>query len=227
MTVINTNYTTIEEAWGAPISVQKRRRAPRGLPPADPLCDLYNKRGEKVKRPYSVDSNSDPGMALAPYNRAHVGRTQPSASSGYDSIQMHSSNAGRDNHAASYRPIVANTSEDIHHSHHYQFDDDAYFDRALSEDIPGRQGSRLIAYDEPDHHDSLPNHLEHMTPDIPVPVSAPASATGPVTTTQIAVGAAPTSSNEKLLDFGLYIISGVLMIFTMEQILQLGMRMKS
>jgi len=215
MTVINTNYTTIEEAWGG--SSQKNRNGKAAAAAAarpratDPLCDLYNKRSEKMKRPYAeVAPNSD-SLTLATYNKVpYAGRT----------LQQQQQPSGNLRGAAlppaSYRPITVNTSEDIYDANRmHDIEDDAYFERALGEDVPGRHGSRLVAYDSP---------VEEAPARPPSPPAAVVAKEAPKSiVSQIKE---QTSAHDKLLDFGLYIISGMLMIFTMEQILQLGMRMR-
>lgn len=47
MTVINTSYSSIEEAWADSYlspSLQKKPKKKRQPPQADPICDLYNSR---------------------------------------------------------------------------------------------------------------------------------------------------------------------------------------
>ena len=215
MTVINTNYTTIEEAWGG--SSQKNRNgkaaAATRARPTDPLCELYNKRSEKMKRPYAeVAPNSD-SLTLATYNKVpYSGRTMQQ--------QQPSGNLrGAALPPASYRPITVNTSEDIYDANRmHDIEDDAYFERALGDDVPGRHGSRLVAYDSP-----AAEEAPARQPSTPV---APAVVAKEATKSIVSKIKEQTSAHDKLLDFGLYVISGMLMIFTMEQILQLGMRMR-
>ena len=219
MTVINTNYTTIEEAWGG--SSQKNRNGKAGAaserPRAtDPLCDLYNKRSDKMKRPYAeVAPNSD-SLTLATYNKVpYAGRTMQSASPSASSGNLR----GAALPPASYRPITINTSEDIYDANRmHDIEDDAYFERALGDDVPGRHGSRLVAYDVP-----AAEEAPARQPSTPV---APAVVAKEATRSIVSKIKEQTSAHDKLLDFGLYVISGMLMIFTMEQILQLGMRMR-
>lgn len=54
MTVINTSYTSLEDAWGSNFDLEhnnKKQKKKKSKP--DPLCDLYAKRYRKAKKPYS------------------------------------------------------------------------------------------------------------------------------------------------------------------------------
>jgi len=228
MTVINTNYSSIEEAWGTPLNQKKKSRRP----PPDPLCDLYAKRNQKTKRPYSETAANS---ALSVYSKLpYNGRMTPTATAnGYDATKP-----------VSYRPILASSSEDIYETRHHQDEDDAYFDRALSGDNTSLQGARLIAYDQgnPYHPPGVTDNFSDYGSD-PIPDPDVSNTPAPTSNSQEQSQRPPIvstnynsksglgtnsshNSHEKILDLGLYIISGVLMIFTMEQILQLGMRMK-
>lgn len=59
MTIINTNYTTLEDAWGSNFdkSVSKKNRKNRKnvTSKPDPLCELYSRRLKKAKKPYNND----------------------------------------------------------------------------------------------------------------------------------------------------------------------------
>jgi hypothetical protein len=292
MTVINTNYATIEEAWGVPIKKQKQKLSAA----SDPLCDLYNKRNDRTKRPYAIEGPvPNDGMTLAPYRKAQTGRT---LNSGVVKGGDYRENA-RPSRVPSYRPVMVNTSEDVYDARNsFEDADDAYFERALREEIPERQGARLIAYDSGNSiHGSRFRHIDDDN------ISEISSSSAPIhslnqnqnqnsipihtesfehfdkehesfadrglngdydmyqsrglgsgiekdydtnTTTNTNTNTNTNNNNtntntntntnpstrsiekehDKLLDFGLYIISGVLMIFTMEQILQLGMKMR-
>jgi hypothetical protein len=190
---------------------------------------LYNKRSDKMKRPYAEIAPNSDSLTLATYSKVpYSGRTlhQSTASSQSNGNTMGALPP------ASYRPITVNTSEDIYDTQRmYDDADDAYFERALSEDAPSRHGSRLIAYDsQPYTSEDIPagrapsSVVSSPVRREPSPPASPQKSQS--SAVAVAVANAATSSHDKLLDFGLYIISGVLMIFTMEQILQIGMRMR-
>jgi hypothetical protein len=65
MTVINTNYSSLEDAWGENFDeVKKPRKSKKNTAPlaplsgGDPLCELYNKRYRKIKKPYGQKSST-------------------------------------------------------------------------------------------------------------------------------------------------------------------------
>jgi len=49
MTVINTNYSNLDEVWGTPFEKTKKKKT---KPPTDPLCTLYGKRYSKLLKPF-------------------------------------------------------------------------------------------------------------------------------------------------------------------------------
>jgi len=66
MTVINTNYSSLEDAWGGNFELpadtvtkkSKKNKKDDGLSgQSDPLCGLYNKRYRKLKKPYGKKSS--------------------------------------------------------------------------------------------------------------------------------------------------------------------------
>lgn len=59
MTIINTNYTTLEDAWGSNFDInvsKKNKKIKKGTASKpDPLCELYSRRLKKAKKPYEND----------------------------------------------------------------------------------------------------------------------------------------------------------------------------
>jgi hypothetical protein len=61
MTIINTNYTTLEDAWGSNFDKNVSKKNRRNKKSAavsskpDPLCELYSRRLKKAKKPYDND----------------------------------------------------------------------------------------------------------------------------------------------------------------------------
>lgn len=64
MTVINTNYSSLEDAWGDNFNVntgtKKHRKSKKetAVSSSDPLCELYGKRYRKIKKPYGSKSST-------------------------------------------------------------------------------------------------------------------------------------------------------------------------
>lgn len=64
MTVINTNYSSLEDAWGENFDVgavtKKHRKSKKhtATPSSDPLCELYGRRYRKIRKPYGTKSST-------------------------------------------------------------------------------------------------------------------------------------------------------------------------
>lgn len=64
MTVINTNYSSLEDAWGDNFDMtagtKKHRKSKKDTTSqsSDPLCELYGKRYRKIKKPYGTKSST-------------------------------------------------------------------------------------------------------------------------------------------------------------------------
>lgn len=192
MTVINSGYSTLEEAWGGNFNNKgsgsggsKQKKKARFI--QDPLCDLYAKKSLRTRKPYS-DDNEPQGVDDSLYGLYSKHNTSRSTK---DSKQNNTSRTPQ------YKPInVEGVDEDIHDARQID-DDDAYLERYLDEAEASTAMSeqrlrRQYAVDR-DHFQA-----RQLEADI---------------------------DKDKLIDLALYIASGILMIFTMEQVLQLGMRM--
>lgn len=194
MTVINTNYSTLEEAWGGNfVNKSGKKKKSRYVP--DPLCDLYAKKNLKSRKPYGDDGVDDGMYAL--YNKNASSRSMLPQVDSVQSVPR----------ASKYKPINVDGIEDDVHDAQPIDDDDAYLERYLDEEAVEREAMASAA------------------------ASASANASASKRRTLEAYDMYQSRRMEadmdkdKLIDLGLYISSGILMIFTMEQILQLGMRM--
>ena len=59
MTLVHTPYTLLEDAWGSNFDNDtKKKKTKKPKKQSDPLCELYNKRYKKIKKPfYNKDSD--------------------------------------------------------------------------------------------------------------------------------------------------------------------------
>jgi hypothetical protein len=58
MTVLNTNYTTLEEAWGEDFRKNAKQKSLSNKKAADPLCQLYGRKYQKARKPF-LDKSID------------------------------------------------------------------------------------------------------------------------------------------------------------------------
>ena len=163
MTVINTSYSTLEEAWGTKPR-KKKSRSMRDEYVESPICELYQKRNSKVRKPYMEEVNAYndmDGYMLGSYARNEKSRPK-------------------------YKPIAINDDTNEYKAERvYEDEDDEYLSKAL-ESVSKTRAAPIETFQDNDK-------LQH----------------------------------DKMMDLGLYVVSGTLLIFAMEQILQMGIRMKA
>lgn len=188
MTVINTNYSTLEEAWGGNF-VNKSGKKKKSRYVQDPLCDLYAKKNLKSRKPYGDDAIDDGMYAL--YNKNASSRSMLPQTDSVQSVPR----------ASKYKPINVDGIEDDVHDAQPIDDDDAYLERYLDEEAADA-GTAAAAMASSSKRRAIEAYDVHQSRRMEIEMD-----------------------KDKLIDLGLYISSGILMIFTMEQILQLGMRM--
>jgi hypothetical protein len=205
MTVINTNYSTIEEAWGA-FDEKSRKKKKVRIMTADPLCELYGKRMAKARKPYAEDgeilpSNAGPDASLF----------GPSGPGSYNKNAFSRTTAAQKESFQASRRVPEYPSISIDKSGVYTAadddEDDEYFERALLHNGMGSSSSEL------------PHEQDDWEDDRPVPTVKKQCA--PITEDEI-----KRKQQERMFNFGLYIASGVMLIVAMEQLLQLGMKMR-
>jgi hypothetical protein len=183
MTVVNTNYSTLEEAWGTNFVNNKGSKKKKKFV-QDPLCDLYAKKSLRMRKPYSDDvepSGVDDSM-YGLFNKNFSSRNTTNQGSKMARTPQ-------------YKPVVVDGFDSDTHDAVAIDDDDAYLEKYLDEDaaaaIESTQNRRHTYARSQEQARQLDAELDR----------------------------------DKLIDLGLYIASGILMIFTMEQVLQLGIRM--
>jgi hypothetical protein len=207
MTVINTNYSTIDEAWGNSFSGKNMSKKKKKV--AEPICDLYDKKSLKSRKPY-MDDQVDPyeyhGEVFGPYDKVKFSRTTKPRDNECARVQQ----ARR-----KFKPVTVEKMEDEYSAVADPDidDDDSYFQKAV---IGGSsrgedEDSELdFAEDETLVKEEPRGRGDRKVKDISPSVSMKYT----------------TEQRERLFDFGLYIGSGIMLIIILEQILQLGMRMR-
>jgi hypothetical protein len=196
MTVINTNYSTLDEAWGngsfeRAITKKKKKTV-------DPLCELYKKKAVKPKKPFQeadIDPYSYKGDLYGPHSKVSYSRTlkpqdEPICKPRKQVKPVVSIDGGT---------IYAGTDEPLNED-----DDDLYLANALE----ARSASSEVSEDDEQQMkaSNMDRYLKSRGSNMTIETDY--------------------NTRDKFVDFGLYIASGVMLIFMMEQVLQLGMRMK-
>ena len=199
MTVINTNYSTLEEAWGGNFNKTKKKKA------KDPLCELYSKKNIKARKPFYDESNEPQPMDDSVYGSILPGNYEKSRSSRTMRIQKDASDRQR---KPNYKTVEIDGADEPVYAAEDEDDDDVYLEKYLDQETREDSGR-----EPPERYAKYSRFADDK------PVRRRGSSA-------LYVDYDAAMDKDKMIDLGLYIVSGVLMIFTMEQILQLGMRMK-
>lgn len=230
MTVLNTNYTSLEDAWGADFDKEVSNTHKKGSKKKkksvnDPLCELYGRRHQKPKKPFSArksskyashKQNSTPDMNQ--YYGFSDDETYPEyeAKLPIKDVRFKSSNP--------CSPSYMNDDDD---------DDDEYLDNAIIEEETKKfQKIFSNVYDESDDEVQVEGE-DAVVP--PVPPKHTEEDTIRLISTIIErefkkYNLDPNVEcfvdERQYLDLVMYTLSGIILIFMMEQFIQIGMKLK-
>jgi len=224
MSFINITYSTLEDAWGENFDTSKKAKKSKKTRATDPLCALYSKRYDKIEHPYDKRpvQRSPPPIAKEKYRKYYgysdrprrYKATIPPPPCGYrteeedeptvispppPSRPMRSA-AQSSRTVPRVRPkptVPVVPKEDI----------DDYLSESEEEDDDDVVEDEDLArvYEEDVYEPGVFEENVYSTPRTKC-----------------------TSKRERLyLDAGIFTISGVLMIFIMEQFIQIGMNLRS
>lgn len=276
MTIINTNYTTLEDAWGSNFdkSVSKKNKKNKKSKP-DPLCELYSRRLKKAKKPYNTDKYDDDDEKFRAYkghdralyykydddefpSMVNSERQKTSFLTVDDELNAMALNTEFDeSFDASDRCIDVNNlkkpntrakrkpKKKVHFNVVPEDDDDVYLQEAiLQEEAPydvddisetaQQRYEKIYAnvYEETDDEqmdDDMDdsNRVSAECEDKSL-IEEEMRRNAHVKTLQDMLDQQSDFADERqYLDIILYILSGIILIFMMEQFIQIGMRLKS
>ena len=189
MTVVNTNYSTLEEAWGTNFVNNKGSKKKKKFV-QDPLCDLYAKKNLRMRKPYSDDVEPS-GVDDSMYGLFNKNFSSRNTTAGGSKMAR----------TPQYKPVAIDGIDSDTHDAVAIDDDDAYLEKYLDED------AAAVAVDNEISQVQRRRQAAYLRDQ------------------EQARRLEAELDRDKLIDLGLYIASGILMIFTMEQVLQLGIRM--
>lgn len=269
MTIINTTYTTLEDAWGGnfdkSVLTSKKINKKKKTSKADPLCELYSRRLKKANKPYDKKTGE-----YEKY-RAYKGRDNSFYYKYEDDVLPSLANPERQktsfltvddelNATAlhtkfdeafdnSDQCIDVNTLKDVNRKKkrrvHFNVvpedDDDLYlqdavyqeeslFDEELAQSTQKRYDKMYSdIYEETDDEqmDDIDISLKTECEDKSL-IEEEMKRNAHIQTLQQMIKQHHNFRDERqYLDIILYILSGIILIFMMEQFVQIGMRLKS
>lgn len=276
MTIINTNYTTLEDAWGSNFDInvsKKNKKIKKGTASKpDPLCELYSRRLKKAKKPYENDkyTGDEKYRAYKGHDRAlyykyednefhslvNPERQKTSFLTVDDELNNMALNTDFDESfdnsnecidVNSLRRVSTSKKKKKNKKVHFNVvpedDDDVYLQEAiLQEENPYEEELSETAqqryekiyanvYEETD--DEQLDEKDDLTDisaecDDKFLIEEEMRRNAHIQTLRNLLNKQNDFSDERqYLDILLYILSGIILIFMMEQFIQIGMRLKS
>lgn len=228
MTVLNTSYTSLEDAWGSNFDVVERKRAKR-IKPIDPLCELYSRKNRKSKKPYST-SNQNKHSKYSMYTRKHVsdmnkyyGYADEDHTKKADIQDAQFLGSFESGECASIKSPKRYINEEYD-------EDDAYLESAVVEE-ESEKFKKIFSnvYDESD--DEV--QMEEESPNHKITVeSQDCRSISQIIEEELHRYNFNPNQNcfvdeRQYLDLVMYTLSGIILIFMMEQFIQIGMKLKS
>lgn len=212
------SFSTLEDAWGNNFSTNDKVKNDniKRKKNKDPLCELYGKRYSKVSKSYSDMGNDDFSNNFASYNKNSTSRSMKNPKTGNNTRQE-------------YYPIELDEYSSFASVKAIEnIDDDEYLDNALDKLSNNNDDQNELL----SHSVTVPNEDDDCSDnENPVPVApvAPVVHIKEEHTNKNKTDNHIVSDDNEInyLDFGLYVTSGILLIFMMEQFIQLGLKMKS
>jgi len=243
MTIINTHYSTIEEAWGVD-------RIDRKKPVKKPTCNLYENRTKSRAKPYRNNTSNELNYKEAMF--ANNGNEDYDKYYGYADARAHSrTTKPLKNHKAYFKPedmqrrrmaINPNTNT-------YMEDMD---DNDVREENDIQEENYVIEEEEDRIYEETPyeevyeenddNYLTSMRTNATKNANIDRYVEEEEINEELYDNAKPRKqqlapyrvqsiqkqdANKQILDLSLYTISGVLVIFMMEQFVQMGIKIKT
>jgi hypothetical protein len=215
------SFSTLEDAWGVNMQSQNNVKSSKKNKVVDPICELYGKRYSKVSKPYSSAQPMSEGLN----NSEKYSKNEYSS----NMKNRKKNNTNSSNHKEYYPIELDEYSSFASAKEMDSQDDDDYLTNAL-EDMDNNQiENSATELNSKFNNDVFDNEVENDynefkdddadNDEIPQRVAQK-------TIIKKNKKKLNNTIDEKYLDLGLYISSGILLIFMMEQILRLGMKMK-
>lgn len=220
MTVVNSQYSTIEEAWG--VSQNKAQ-------PSRKACNLYENRNKPRQKPYRNNNRNDYSNERVLLDDSELSNDDYDKYYGYADLKEYSRNrksSKSPEHIRNQKKIVINPKRN-----NYDFDGAA--SRAICEEEP-------YIYEE-EYNDDEDNYLTQNSKKITNYVDEELDEeddeirgmnrknyVGKPTkaTTEIRDDENLVVGKKQVLDLCIYTLSGIMLIVILEQFIQLGMKIK-
>lgn len=232
MTVINTSYTSLEDAWGSNFDVEQKKpkKKSKSSKSSDPLCELYGKRYKKARKPYTATKERS-------RYTAYRGGVDTTNYHGFrdDPTQLAEFENDMDQVRFETGTCVDTSSPPNAHDD----EDDEYLHNAIidEESTENRDFKKIFSnvYDESEDEITSEEMPENTNAADSISCSKLSKSITQMVEDEIKHNKALHQlemekcfvDERQYLDIIMYTLSGVIVIFMMEQFIQIGMRLKS
>lgn len=228
MSFVNINYSTLEDAWGENFN-NRTKKAKAKKPEVDPVCALYGKRYTKASPPYARRRREDrvaPTFETDEEYRKYYGYTDARVKkvftaeipSGYITEEEYVAPKPRAPKPTRARRVPRKPVYVDEPQFQVVEDEDQHQPYTLEEDEPNSAPADIDAY---------LSESEEEEEDRPEPIArAPPPFRDVFEEEEPLVSRTDIIRERMYLEMGLFTISGILMIFMMEQFIQIGMKLK-
>ena len=254
MTVIYTPYTSLEDAWGT--NFNKKTKKTKKSSKSDPLCDLYNKRYKKIKKPFHT-KDSDM-MENDYFNKVHSFNGEKDLNMYYGYKDDDFTRLVNEERQETKNMIIDDNCIDtnakkkhkkkkkVRFSIEPEDEDDVYLQQAITDES---EQSFEEAIDTQQHSfDRIYSNVYEETDDELIEEESghlSEEATSKKSLSQLieeeinnntylkslrkknTQDVIPFVDERQYLDLLMYIFSGIILIFMMEQFIQIGIRMRT
>lgn len=255
MTVIYTPYTSLEDAWGSDFNKPDKKKKTKKSGKSDPLCDLYSKRYKKIRKPfYAKDSDM---LENDYFNKVHSfnGAKDLNMYYGYkdddfsrlvneERQQTNNMIIDEEGQCINTHPKKAKKKK-VRFMIEPEDEDDVYLQQAITNEDESHNFEDVIDTSQQQSFDHIYSNVYEETDDEIIEEESISSSKEPIGKTLSKLieeeinnnsyvkslhrknDSIPFVDERQYLDLLMYIFSGIILIFMMEQFIQIGIRMKT
>ena len=241
MTIINTQYSTLEEAWGVENLKQPRKTSKR-------QCDLYENRNKPKSRPFRHNSKNEVSqdmMILGDKNNPDYDKYYGYADAKPSPRKQTRSHSDESTARKYNRHIAVNPK-----SNTYSNEDQRIYEEGgdmIYEEVYDEDDDNYLSIDQQNMNmnnlveDEVDNEINEEVDDDEYDVRKISQTRNPENQMQLKQGNKQGKQNQQqnqqynlqnlqntqIVDLAMYTLSGIILIFMMEQFVQLGIKIKT
>ncbi len=216
-------FSTIEDAWGNvnnyPLEKKNKSKSKNVNKTKEPLCELYGKRYSKVSKPFSSNDDFDNNFAeydKNPYNKNMINKNTKQNRQEYYPIELDEYSS-----FASVKAIENADDEDYLLNALNKTETNQKENLVLNRNLDNLEHNKEDSEDESDDDSDNGENYNNQKKNS----NAKVIKNKPISEHKEKIN--DSINDENYLELGLFATSGILLIFMMEKIFQLGLLMKN